>query len=172
MAKYPAGRQAAAVLELLYLAQAAYGRLNDDAVSEVSEVLGVEATQVRSLIGFYTLLYDRPHGRFVVHYCNDLPCALAGSGELLGHLSAQLGCAPGETSDDGLFSLECVMCLAACDKAPMMQVNLEYFEDLTAERIDELVAELRALAKAAPERRPPFGVGPPTEAAGGQDDAP
>lgn len=164
VAKYPPGRQAAAAIELLYCAQAAYGHLTDEAVAEVAQVLGMEPTHVEALVGFYTLFLDRPHGRCVVHYCNDMPCALRGAEELLPDLVTRLGCAPGETSPDGMFSLETVMCLAACDHAPMMQVNLEYFEDLTVEKLDQIVADLRVRAAGAP-LKPPFGVGPPSQAA-------
>ena len=172
IAKYPPGRQASAVLNLLYLAQVAYGRLTTEAIEEVAEALEMDATQVRGLVGFYTLLLDAPHGGYVVQFCNDLPCALRGAEALLPTLCEKLGAQPGETSADGLFTLETVMCLAACDHAPMMQVNLEYFTDLTAEGLDVLVADLRARAAAGPPRRPPFGFGPPSAMAAGPADRP
>jgi NADH-quinone oxidoreductase subunit E len=164
IARYPDGRQASAVLSLLYLAQAAYGQVSDAAVREVAAILDMDATHVHGLVGFYTLFYDRPHGAFVIHYCNDLPCALRGADDLLTRLCARLGLQPGETSADGLFTLETVKCLAACDRAPLMQVNLEYFYDLTDERLDEIIADLRAIAAAEPPRRPPYGYGPPSAA--------
>jgi NADH-quinone oxidoreductase subunit E len=175
IAQIPPGREASAVLPMLYLAQAAYGHLTDDAIREVADLVALDATRVRGLVGFYTLFYDRPHGGYVIHYCTDLPCALRGAGDLLPALCARLGIQPGETSADGLFTLETVKCLAACDRAPVMQVNLEYCGDLTEARLDEILADLRALAAAAPARRPPFGFGPPSEidrrqpAAGGTD---
>jgi NADH-quinone oxidoreductase subunit E len=160
---YPPGRQASAVLRLLYLAQAAYGHITDEAVDEVAGLLDMDPTHVRGLVGFYTLFLDHPHGGYVVQYCNDLPCALRGAEDFLPTLVEKLSCQPGETSADGLFTLECVMCLAACDRAPMMQVNLEYVCDLTAEKLDTLIADLRARAAANPPRRAPFGYGPPSE---------
>lgn len=163
IAKYPPGRQASAVLSLLYLAQAAYGRLTAEAIAEVAEILEIDPTHVRGLVGFYSLFYEEAHGGYVVHYCNDLPCALRGAQAFLPVVEEKLGCKAGETSADGLFTLECVMCLAACDRAPMMQVNLEYFCDLTPERLDEIVADLRVRAAANPSRRAPFGFGPPSE---------
>ncbi len=160
---FPPGRQASAVLRLLYLAQAAYGRLTAEAIGEVAALVELDPTHVRGLVGFYTLLMEAPHGGYVVHYCNDLPCALRGADDFLPTLCEKLGVQPGETSADGLFTLEPVMCLAACQRAPMMQVNLEYFYDLTPERLDQIVADLRARAAASPPRRPPFGFGPPSE---------
>jgi NADH-quinone oxidoreductase subunit E len=158
---YPPGRQASAVLPLLYLAQAAYGRVTADAVVEVATLLEIDETRVRGIVGFYSLFKEEPHGRFVVHYCTDLPCMLRGAGELLPDVCRAFGAEPGQTSEDGLFSLEEAMCLAACDRAPMMQVNLEYFHDLSPERLDEIVADLRAKAAAGPAA--PFGLGPPSE---------
>lgn len=163
--RHPEGRQASAVISLLYLAQAAYGRLTKEAIEEVASILSMDPTQVRGVAGFYSLFYERPHGGFVLHYCNDLPCALRGADDFLPKLEEALGCKVGQTSDDGLFSLECVMCLAACDRAPMMQVNLQYYHDLTVDSLKEIVAELRSLAATGPARRAPFGFGPPSEIA-------
>ncbi len=166
IAKYPEGRQASAVLNLLYLAQAAYGRITAEAIGEVAVLLEMDPTQVRGVVGFYTLLKTEPHGKFVIHYCTDLPCMLRRAGALLPMLCAAVGAEPGETSGDGLFSVEKAMCLAACDRAPMMQINLEYEYDLTLEKIDAKVTELRALATSAPRPAAPFGFGPPSEIAG------
>lgn len=165
IARFPEGRQASAVLSLLYLAQAAHGRISAEAIAEVAEVLEMDPTEVRGVAGFYSLIKEEPHGRYVVHYCTDLPCALRGADDFLPEVERALGCAAGGRSEDGLFSLEEAMCLAACDRAPMMQVNLEYFHDLTPERLDELVEELRRLADAGPAPRAPFGFGPPSEIA-------
>ncbi len=163
IARYPAGRQASAVISLLYLAQAAYGHLSKEAIEEVAGILAMDPTHVRGVAGFYTLFYERPHGGYVVQYCNDLPCALRGADDFLPLLEDALGCKSGQTSQDGLFTLECVMCLAACDRAPMMQVNLEYFHDLDAGSLAAIVADLRQRAAEDPPRRAPFGFGPPGE---------
>jgi len=166
IAKYPDGRSASAVLNLLYLAQAAYGRITAEAIEEVAQALAMDPTQVRGVVGFYTLLKEEPHGKYVVHYCTDLPCALRGAEAFKGEVCRAFGAGFGETSADGLFSLEEAMCLADCDRAPMMQVNLEYVHDLTAESLDALVADLRARAADAPPPRAPFGYGPPSEIGG------
>jgi NADH-quinone oxidoreductase subunit E len=166
LAKYPPERTASAAIELLYLAQAAYGHLTAEAIEEVAEVLGLDPTHVRGLAGFYSLLRERPHGGYVIHVCTDLPCALRGAEELLERLCERLGIRPGQTTADGLFTVEAVMCLAACDRAPLMQVNLEYHYDLDDAALDAILADLRRVAAGA-GRRPPFGFGPPSEPVSG-----
>jgi NADH:ubiquinone oxidoreductase subunit E len=158
---HPPGRASSAVLRLLSLAQAAYGSLTEPAIREVAALTGLEPTRVRGLAGFYSLFYDAPRGVYVIHFCNDLPCALRGAEGLLRSLCDKLGLHPGETSPDGLFTLQTTTCLAACDRAPVMQVNLEYFHDLTEGRLDEIVADLRALVTDS-VGRPPLGVGLPS----------
>ncbi len=162
MAKHPPDHPASAVVELLYLAQAAYGRLTADAIEEVAGLLDMPPTRVRGLVGFYALIMERPHGRFVVHYCNDLPCALRGADEFLPVLCEKLGTRVGETSEDGLFTVRTTKCVAACNRAPVIQVNLEYYYDLTPDRLDEIIADLRQQAADGPLRRRPLGGGPPS----------
>jgi NADH-quinone oxidoreductase subunit E len=167
IAKYPADRKASAVLDLLYMAQAAYGRVTTEAIEEVAALLEMDPTQVRGVVGFYSLFKEEPHGRMVVHYCTDLPCALRGAEAFLPEVCRAFGVAkPGETSPDGLFSVEEAMCLAACDRAPMMQVNLSYFHDLTPERLDGIVTALRAKAAARPGPGAPYGLGSVADVAG------
>ena len=170
LAKYPPQRRASAVIELLYLAQAAYGRVTTAAVNEVAGILQLDPTHVRSLVGFYGLISEAPQGTYVVHLCTDLPCALRGAEQLVPRLCDELGTEEGGTSADGLFTLHTAKCVGACDRAPVMQVNLEYFHDLTPERVSEIVADLRRRAAGGPPRRPPFGYGPPSQIAGGAGD--
>jgi NADH-quinone oxidoreductase subunit E len=165
IAMYPPGRQASAVLQLLYLAQTAYGELSPAAIDDVARLLDMDATQVRGLVGFYALLYEEFPGGYVIHYCTDLPCALRGAEDLFPVLCQKLGLDGEGRSPDGLFRVEKAMCLAACDRAPVMQVNLEYCYDLTPETLDSIVADLRARAAADPPRRLPFGFGPASDLA-------
>jgi len=141
LAKYPNKRSA--LLPTLYVAQREYGHLTDEAIQEVADILDMTPTQVRTVVGFYTLFYTDPLGKHVIQICDDLPCALRGSGDLVEHACQRLGIRPGETTEDGLFTLETVVCIAACDRAPVMQVDVEYFENLTPERFDEIVDKLR-----------------------------
>jgi len=98
----------------------------------------------RSVAGFYSLFYKERVGKHVIHFCNDLPCALRGADELLQKLCDKLGIEPHGTTADGMFTVEPAMCLAACDKAPMMQVDLDYFENLTEEKLDQILSDIRA----------------------------
>jgi NADH-quinone oxidoreductase subunit E len=140
--RYPDKRSA--MLPMLYLAQREYGWLSQDVLHEVADILELEPTEVISVAGFYTLFYKEPVGRYVIEICDDLPCALRGAEQFVEHACQKLGIRVGETTPDGLFTLHTVMCLAACDRAPMMQVNLEYHENMTDEKFDALIDELRA----------------------------
>jgi NADH-quinone oxidoreductase subunit E len=144
LAKYPTKR--AAVLPLCHLAQETYGHMSEVAIRDVAEILELDPTQVRGLVGFYTLLREKPTGTYVIEICNDLPCALRGADEFVDYVCQKLGVGIGETTEDGLFTVETVMCLAACDRAPVAQVNLEYREHLTPETFDQLIHQLREAA--------------------------
>jgi len=141
LAKYP--DQRSAVLPLMYLAQEAHGFMNKEAMHDVASVLGLDATEVLSLAGFYTLFYEEPVGKYVLEICTDLPCALKGAEEFTEMACRKLGVAVDETTEDGMFTIKKVMCLAACDKAPMLQVNLKFEENLDEEKFDALITRLR-----------------------------
>ena len=145
--KYPPDRKLSAVLPALYLAQREKNWLDDDDIEAVADALGIETTHVHSIIGFYTLFRKEPVGKYMMQVCTDLPCALRGAEDFFKRLCERMGLGPhGGTSEDNLFTVEEVVCIAACDKAPCMQINLEFFESLTDEQIDEVVARLRAEA--------------------------
>lgn len=149
-AKYPPERKRSAVLPILYLAQKEYGYCTPEAIKEVAGILNLDPTEVQSIVGFYTLYFDREVGKHYIHVCNDLPCALRGSDQFLDHVCQKLGLDKhkvshgGDTTADGTFTVEAVMCIAACDKAPCAQVDLEYAERLTPETFDALLEGLRA----------------------------
>jgi NADH-quinone oxidoreductase subunit E len=117
-------------------------------MDEVAGILGISTTDVASVVGFYTLFHDKHGGKFRIQVCTDLPCALRGADQFMEQLCERLGVEPGETTPDGLFTVEAVMCLAACDKAPMFQVQsskgLEYHENQTVENALSLIEGLRA----------------------------
>ena len=113
----------------------------------MANALGIETTHVHSIIGFYTLFRKEPVGKYMMQVCTDLPCALRGAEDFFKRLCERMDLGPhGGTTEDNLFTVEEVVCIAACDKAPCMQINLEFFESLTDEQIDEVVARLRAEA--------------------------
>lgn len=144
--KYPSKQSA--LLPALYLAQREKNWLDDDDISAVSEALDVPITEVQAVIGFYTLFRREKTGAHMIHVCTDLPCALRGAEEFYLRLTQRLGLPPsGGTTEDGLFTLESVPCLAACDKAPMCQIDLRYYENLTDDVIDTVLAQFRAEAR-------------------------
>lgn len=144
--RYP--QKKSAILPVMHLAQQAYGYMSEEAMEEVAEIVDVSPTHVLSLAGFYTLFYEEPVGKYVLEVCTDLACALRGADEFLEMASAKLGIPVDGTTEDGLFTLKSVMCLAACDKAPMLQCNLKYVEELDEEKFDALIEHLRAEAAA------------------------
>jgi len=147
LAKYPPDRKQSAVMPLLHLAQRETGYVTKQVVIEIAEIVGVSTTEVASIIGFYTLYHDHPEGRYRFQICTDLPCALRGADQFLNDLCKALQIKPGETTKDGLITVEEVKCLAACHRAPMFQVQrgdvIKTFENQTVETALVLVDEFR-----------------------------
>jgi NADH-quinone oxidoreductase subunit E len=141
-----------AVLPLLYIAQDTYGHLTDAAIREVAAILDLPPTDVFEVVGFYTLFYDRPVGTWMLQVCDDVPCCYCGAEELIDALKASLGIQEEQTTPDGMFTLQRVKCLAACDRAPMLQANLDYIYDVTPDKVDALLTDLRARAADAKRR--------------------
>jgi NADH-quinone oxidoreductase subunit E len=136
-----------AVLPLLYIAQDEYGHLTDTAIREVAAILDLPATDVFEVVGFYTLYYDKPVGKWVLQVCDDVPCCFLGAEQIVAELESRLEIKADQTTPDGMFTLQRVKCLADCDRAPLLQANLEYYRDLTPEKVDALLAELRRRAE-------------------------
>ena len=145
--KYPEDQKRAAAMPLLYLAQREGGYVSKQDMSEIAEILDISATDVASLVGFYTLYHDKAEGRFRIQVCNDLPCALRGADDFLDQLCKKLKIRVGETTTDGSITVEAVMCLAACNEAPMFQVQdaegIRYHENQTLESALEVIAALQ-----------------------------
>lgn len=148
--RYASARSA--VLPLLYLAQDTYGHLTSAAIREVASILDLPPTDVFEVVGFYTLYYDKPVGTWMVQVCDDVPCCYLGAEELITALKQTLGIHEEQTTSDGMFTLQRVKCLAACDRAPVVQANLDYLYDVTAERATTMLNELRARAAEAKKR--------------------
>ena len=142
LSKYPAEHKRAAVMPLLYLAQREEGYLTKAAMQDVAKIVDITETEVAELVGFYTLYHDEKGGKYRMQVCTDLPCALRGSDAFMDNQCANLGIKVGETTPDGRFSLSEVECLGSCGTAPMFQINFDYHENLTPEKIDQILDKL------------------------------
>ena len=140
--RYPEDRKQAALLPALRLCQELMGYLTPEALSEVAAWLGVAPTAAAEVATFYSMLRLQPTGRYVLDVCTNIGCSLCGAEELLAQLEKRLGVAVGGTSADGKFTLREVECLASCGSAPAMQVNEEFQERLTPQKLDALLDAL------------------------------
>jgi len=147
LAKYPADQKRSAVMPLLYIAQREKMYVSEQDMAEIGAILDLDPTEVGSIVGYYTLYYDEPGGKSRIQICTDLPCDLRGADAFAAGLCERLGIQLGETTADGEVTVEAVMCLAACDKAPMFQLQngsgLKYYENQTVESALQMIEELR-----------------------------
>jgi NADH-quinone oxidoreductase subunit E len=147
LSKYPPEQKRSAVMPLLYLAQRQGGYVNKAVMEDIAKMLDITSTDVAEIVGFYTLYHDKQAGRYRMQVCTDLPCALRGADKFLENLCSNLGIQVGETTPDGVVTVEAVMCLAGCDRAPMFQLQsadgIEYHENMTVDKTMELVEALR-----------------------------
>lgn len=152
IALYP--ERQAAMLPVLWTVQREAGWISPEAMVWVGERLGCSAAAVQAVVTFYTMFDEQPVGRWKLQVCRTLSCELMGARAVIDRIRERLGIEPGETTEDGEFTLQEVECLASCGTAPMMQCNLKFYENLTPERIDALLDELR---NSTPQ---PFDVDP------------
>ncbi|TLY21940.1 MAG: NADH-quinone oxidoreductase subunit NuoE [Nitrospirae bacterium] len=141
LGSYPEKR--AALLPLLWLAQEEHGYVPETAMREIAGLLGLTPPQVYETATFYTMLNRQPIGKYHIQVCRSLMCALVGSEQLLGWIHAKLGIKPGQTTPDRLFTLSEVECLASCGTGPMMQVNDDYYEQLTQKKVNRILDDLK-----------------------------
>ena len=134
---YP--EQRSAVMPALFLAQEHFGYLNDDAINWVSERLDIPPVHVMEVATFYTMYYKKPVGRYHIQVCRTLSCSLRGSKKIVEYLRRRFGIEANEISADGMWSFEEVECLGSCGTAPMCEINDTYFENLSEERIEEII---------------------------------
>lgn len=142
VARYPNSRSA--TLPLLFLVQSVEGYVSEDGMREVAELLGLTPAQVLAAGSFYTMLKKKPQGEYLVSVCRNITCTHMGARRVIAALAERLGIEPGETTSDGVFSLEAAECLATCDGAPSLQINYEDFYNVTPEDAVALVDELAA----------------------------
>lgn len=147
ISKYPEGKQKSALIPVLHLAQAEFGGWLDVPVMDyVAGLLNLIPIEVYEVATFYTMFNMKPVGKYLLEVCQTGPCMLCGSDEIIEYIKQKLGINVGETTADGLFTLKPTECLGACGYAPMMQLGKFYKENLTKEKVDALLDELRAAA--------------------------
>ena len=143
IARYPAGRQQSAVMPLLDLAQRQHDNwIPTAAMNRIAEILDMPPIRVYEVATFYTMYNLKPVGKHLVQFCTTTPCMLRGSDELVSACKKKLGVGLNETTPDGQFTLVEVECLGACVNAPMVQINDDYYEDLTPEIMEQVLDKL------------------------------
>ena len=140
---YPPGRQRSAVVPMLLYAQDETGSVSRELIDEVARRCGVTSLQVDEVVGYYSMLHRKPLGKYHVQVCTNIACQAVGGQELYDHACKSLGLGHKEVSADGIISLEEVECIGACSWAPALQVNYDFFHQITPEKFDALMDALR-----------------------------
>jgi len=141
IARYP--EKKAALLPVLHAAQREFGYIAEDTEKMVASLLGIAPVEVREVVTFYTMYNRKPVGKYHIQVCSNLTCTLLGGESVLEYLRTKLDVEPGETTEDKKFTLSTVECLGACEEAPCMMVNFDYFGHLDKERIDKILDQLK-----------------------------
>jgi NADH-quinone oxidoreductase subunit E len=145
IARYPEGKQKSALLPLLHIAQSEFGGwLSPETMDYVASLLSIKPVEVYEVATFYTMFNLKPVGKCLIEVCRTGPCWLRGADDIVEHIERKLGIKEGETTTDGQFTLKTVECLGSCGTAPMLQVGAEFYENLTNERVDQLIAKLQS----------------------------
>ena len=142
VALYPRGKSA--ILPALTIAYQQVGHLSEEIYKEIGKAIGVPYVEVAEAATFYTMFPKHPVGKYLIQVCHNISCALLGADSLVGYLETKLDIKKGETTADNMFTLVSVECLGSCATAPMMQINNDYYENLTREKVDKILEELRA----------------------------
>lgn len=140
-ARYPFAKSA--ILPALTVAYYQVGYVNEEIYAEISQIIGIPSLEIAEAATFYTMFPKKPRGKYLIQVCHNISCALLGARSLIGYLEEKLEIKLGETTEDGLFSLISVECLGSCATAPMMQINLDYYENLTRAKVDRILEELK-----------------------------
>jgi len=143
-ARYPIRRSG--ILPALTITNREVGHLNDDVYQEIAKAIRVPVLEVAEAASFYTMFPKQPVGKYLIQVCHNISCALLGADSLVGYLEQKLDIRKGETTPDNLFTLITVECLGSCATAPMMQINEDYFENLSRQRVDKILEELKSKA--------------------------
>jgi len=156
IARYPVGQERSALLPLLHLVQSEQGYVSPDGIAFCADTLGLTKAQVAAVVTFYTMYKRKPTGEYLVSVCTNTLCGMLGGDEIYAALSQTLGVGMNETTPDGAITLEHAECLAACDYAPVVTVNYEFFDNQTVESAGDLVARLQAGERPLPTRGAPL----------------
>jgi len=141
LTKYPSDRTRSALIPLLFVIQRERGWVDNAGVNYLAKFLNLEVTDVWETATFYTMFNLRPVGRHHIQICKTLSCKIMGEPGITDHICSKLGIHPGETTDDGRFTVTMVECLGSCGTAPMMQIGFDYHENLTKESVDKILAD-------------------------------
>lgn len=140
--RYP--RKKSAILPALTVAYRQVGHVDEEIYKEISKVIGVPTVEIAEAATFYTMFPKKPRGKYLLQVCNNISCALRGSDSMIAFIENKLDIKLGETTEDKMFSLIAVECLGSCSTAPMVQINLDYHENMDADKLDKLLDELKA----------------------------
>ncbi len=141
MKEYPTPRSF--LVPMLLYTQDELGCLSDEAIRYLAEKVGLTELEVRNVISYYSMLHVKPNGKYNVQVCRNICCMLRGADEIIARTKQKLGIREKETTPDGLFSFDQVECIGACSWGPAMQVNYDFHENLTPEKVDQIIDELK-----------------------------
>ncbi len=141
VARYP--QKEAAVLPVLHIAQQEFGSISAEEEKLVARILGIKPISVRELVTFYTMLSRESLGKYHIQVCSNLSCSLLGADNFVDYLVEKLGIEPGETTPDKKFTLSKVECLGACERAPCMMINFNYYGEMDPKKVDEILDGLK-----------------------------
>ena len=140
LAKYPVKRSA--ILPLMFIVQRERGYLDAPGVAYLAKRLSLRITDIWEVATFYSMLHTKPIGKYHIQICKTLSCKIMGAGKITEHCAQKLGIKPGETTADGRFTISEVECLGSCGTAPMFQIGFDFHENLTTEKVDQILASL------------------------------
>jgi NADH-quinone oxidoreductase subunit E len=148
MKRYPEGRQKSALIPALHIAQAEFdGWLSAPVMDKIAEMLSIKPIEVYEVASFYSMFNLKPVGKCLIEICRTSSCWLRGANDVVAHVEKRLGIKDGETTADGKFTLKTVECLGSCGTAPMLQIGEQFHENLTLEKVDELINKYQAETK-------------------------
>lgn len=140
--KYPPERKRSALIPLLFIVQRERGYIDAPGINFLARFLDLTVTDVWETATFYSMFHFRPIGKYHIQICKTLSCKIMGEPEITNHICKKLGIRPGQTTPDGKFTVSMVECLGSCGTAPVMQIGFDYYENLTPEKVDQILDSL------------------------------